>query len=226
MFENVKPIQKDKLQEQVFDRLCNLLREGEFTPGEAVPVARVSKAFGVSAMPVREALTRLHAVGVLANVSGRSVGVPILSKDELFDLRQVRLEVETTAVVWAVKNRDALFLKKLEEILKCMEDAEKSRDIRSFIKCNYDFHFRFYQQSRSPVLIDIINTLWLRVSPHLHLYHLRRTDGFRASNKHHKTMVEAVRRGDAEAAANALIADVTEAYDDLMAAQIETGSAS
>ena len=98
MFENEKPIQKDKLQKQVFNRLCTSLQQGEFTPGEAVPVARVSKAFGVSAMPVREALTRLHAVGVLANVSGRSVGVPILSKAELLDLRDVRLEVETTAV--------------------------------------------------------------------------------------------------------------------------------
>lgn len=226
MFENAKPIQKDKLQEQVFDRLCTLLREGEFTPGAAVPVSRVSKAFGVSAMPVREALTRLHAVGVLANVSGRSVGVPILSTDELLDLRQVRLEVETTAVTWAVQNRDALFLKELEGILEGMENAEKSRDVRTFIKCNYDFHFRFYQQSKSPVLIEIINTLWLRVSPHLHLYHLNRVDGFQASNRHHHTMVNAVRNGDAKAAANALIADVTEAYDDLLSAQIGTDNAS
>ncbi|MGB1011444.1 MAG: GntR family transcriptional regulator [Thiolinea sp.] len=226
MFENEKPIQKDKLHEQVLDRLCTLLREGEFTPGQAVPVSRVSKAFGVSAMPVREALTRLHAVGVLANVSGRSVGVPILSREELLDLRQVRLEVETTAITWAVQNRDALFLKELEAILAGMESAEKSRDVRSFIKYNYDFHFRFYQQSKSPVLIEIINTLWLRVSPHLHLYHLNRTDGFQVSNKHHHTMVEAARNGNAEAAANALIADVTEAYDDLLAAQDAAENAS
>ena len=219
MFENEKPIQNDKLHEQVLNRLCTLLREGEFTPGEAVPVARVSKAFGVSAMPVREALTRLHAVGVLANVSGRSVGVPILSRDELLDLRRVRLEVETTAVAWAIKNRDAVFITALEEILQRMEVAEQSRDVRSFIKSNYDFHFRFYQQSKSPVLIDIINTLWLRVSPHLHLYHLSRSDGFQVSNKHHKTMVEAVRNGDVTAASNALVADVTDAYDDLIAAK-------
>ena len=90
MFENQKPIQKDKLHNQVYDRLCTLLREGEFTPGKAVRVAEVAKAFGVSAMPVREALTRLLAVGVLSNVSGRSVGVPELSLEELEDIRDVR----------------------------------------------------------------------------------------------------------------------------------------
>lgn len=226
MFENEKPIQKDKLQQQVFSRLCNLLRQGEFTPGDAVPVARVSKAFGVSAMPVREALTRLLAMGVLANVSGRSVGVPILSTDELQDLRQVRLEVETTAVIWAVRNRDASFLADLEVILDRMENAEKSGDVRNFIKSNYEFHFRLYQQSKSPVLIDIINTLWLRVSPHLYRLHNERADRYRVSNDHHKTIVEAVRRGDAEAASNALIADVSDAYDDLMASQFEIDRAS
>lgn len=221
MFENEKPIQNDKLHEQVFNRLCTLLREGEFTPGVAVPVARVSKAFGVSAMPVREALIRLHAVGVLANVSGRSVGVPILSRDELLDLRQVRLEVEATAVTWAVQNRDASFIAELEEILERMENAEVSGDVRSFVKSNYEFHFRLYQQSRSPVLIDIINTLWLRVSPHLYCLHESSADRYRVSNEHHKTMVDAVRLGDADAASQALIADVSEAYDDLVAALIK-----
>ena len=216
MFENEKPIQKDKLHEQVFDRLCTLLRQGEFTPGEAVPVAVISKAFGVSAMPVREALTRLLAVGVLTNVSGRSVGVPKLSKDELTDLRNVRLKVETTAVAWAVENRDASFLTDLEEILDRLVKVEKAGDVRSFIRNNYEFHFRLYQQARSPVLIDIINTLWLRVSPHL--YHLSRADRYRVSNVHHQAIIEAVRRGDADAASDALIADVSGAYDDLVKA--------
>ena len=109
MFENAKPIQKNKLHDQVYDRLCMLLREGEFTPGQAVRVARVAEAFGVSAMPVREALTRLLAIGVVANVSGRSVGVPALGYEELTDLRNVRLEVEALAVRWAVRNRDDSF---------------------------------------------------------------------------------------------------------------------
>ena len=57
MFKNQKPIHKDKLHDQVYDRLCTLLREGEFTPGKAVRVAQIAEAFEVSAMPVREAPT-------------------------------------------------------------------------------------------------------------------------------------------------------------------------
>ena len=214
MFENAKPIHKDKLNDQVYDRLCMLLREGAFTPGEAIRVARVADAFDVSAMPVREALTRLLAIGVLTNVSGRSVGVPSLSKEELTDLRDVRLEVETLAVRWAVQNRDDVFISELEALLHRMVAAETSDDIRSFVKTNYEFHLRLYRQSRSSVLVDLIDTLWLRVSPHL--YQWDREDQFKVSNNHHRKIVQSVRDGDASSASEALVCDVSDAYENLL----------
>ncbi|MEM8541793.1 MAG: GntR family transcriptional regulator [Pseudomonadota bacterium] len=224
MFENEKPIQKDKLHDQVYDRLCTMLREGEFTPGEAVRVARVSEAFEVSAMPVREALTRLLAIGVVANVSGRSVGVPALGYEELADLRDVRLEVETLAVQWAVRNReDDMFIDDLEALLVRLEKAEQAGDVRNYIKSNYDFHFRLYQQSKSVVLTEIINTLWLRVSPHL--YRLEREDQFKVSNKHHRKIVQMIRKGDAQGASEALADDISDAYDVLVRALFAPESA-
>ncbi|MEM9913254.1 MAG: GntR family transcriptional regulator [Pseudomonadota bacterium] len=223
MFENEKPIQKDKLNNQVYDRLCTLLREGEFTPGEPVRVSRIAEAFGVSAMPVREALTRLAAVGVMANVSGRSVGVPMMTREELSDLRDVRLEIETKAVEWAVKNQTPEFVNELEVMLADLLQAEKVRDVRGFIKNNYAFHFRLYQQANSPVLMDIINTLWLRVSPHL--YHADQRSRHRISNDNHKLIIDAVRGRDVETAQKALIADVTGSYDDLVLALFSATSA-
>lgn|GEM_PF-490894 len=220
MFKNAKPIQKDKLNDQVYDRLCMLLREGEFTPGEAVRVAHVAEAFGVSAMPVREALTRLLAVGVVANVSGRSVGVPALGYDELTDLRDVRLEVEALAVQWAVRNRDDTFVAELEALLERLETTERSGDVSGYVKANYEFHLRLYQQSRSPVLIDIIDTLWLRVSPHL--YQLEREDQYKVSNSHHRKIVHCIREGDAEGASDALVQDISDAYDVLVRAMFAT----
>lgn len=214
MLENAKPIQKDKMHDQVYDQLCSLLREGEFTPGQAVHVARVSEAFGVSAMPVREALTRLQAIGVVANVSGRSLGVPRLDYDELTDLRDVRLEVETLAVKWAMANRDDAFVADLEERLKRLEDAEQSDEVHGYIKANYEFHLRIYQQSNSPVLIDIINTLWLRVSPHL--YQVGRKNQYRVSNDHHRKIVKAIRSGDEKTATQELYQDISDAYDVLV----------
>lgn len=214
MLENAKPIQKDKLHDQVYGQLCSLLREGEFIPGEAVRVARVAEAFGVSAMPVREALTRLQAIGVVANVSGRSLGVPNLGYEELTDLRDVRLEVEPLAVKWAVKNRDNAFVADLEKLLRRLETTESTDDVQGFIKANYEFHLRIYQQSKSPVLTDMINTLWLRVSPHL--YQLERKKQYKVSNSHHRKIVGAIRAGDVETATQELALDISDAYEVLV----------
>lgn len=214
ILENAKPIYKDKLNDQVYDQLCTLLREGAFTPGKAIRVSHVAKAFGVSAMPVREALTRLQAVGVVANVSGRSLGVPYLKHDELTDLRDVRLEVETLAVKWALANRDGSFAVDLDALLGRLETAEHSGDVQGYIKANYEFHLRIYQQSASPVLIDIINTLWLRVSPHL--YQLTRKNEYRFFNETHRKIVQAFRENDEAKACYELSIDISEAYEDLV----------
>lgn len=211
-----EPLHKDKLNDQVFDRLCSLLRQGQFTPGEAVTVASISEAFDVSAMPVREAITRLIAVGALTRVSGRSVGVPKLGLDELEDLRNVRLEVEALAVRWAVRNRNASFLGELQTILGRLIAAENENDSRAFIKENYTFHAKLYRQAASPVLNDIVENLWLRVSPHL--YHVKRSDTHRVSNEQHRIIVEAVSNGDADAAIAALTEDITRAYSNLIEA--------
>ena len=214
MFKNAKPIQNDKLHDRVYDQLCTLLREGEFTPGQAVHVARVAEAFGVSAMPVREALTRLQAIGVVANVSGRSLGVPSLGYEELTDLRVVRLEVETLAVKWALANRDDAFVTDLEKLLKRLETTERSSDVQGHIKANYEFHLRIYQQSHSPVLIGIINTLWLRVSPQL--YQLERENHYEVSNIHHRKIVRAIREDDEATATQELVLDISGAYEVLV----------
>lgn len=221
MFENQVPIAKYKLHDQVYDRLCSMLREGEFTPGKAVRVSKVSKAFGISAMPVREALIRLLAIGVLANVSGRSVGVPILGYEELTDLRNVRLEIEVLAVKWAVQNRDEDFLSDLNELMALLEETERVDDTKSHIKANYGFHLRIYQQSKSAVLIDVINTLWLRVSPHL--YQLDGEDQYKVSNKHHRKIIEMIHKGDAQGASEALVNDISDAYDVLVRKLNEPG---
>ena len=214
MFEKQQPIQKDKLHDQVYDRLCLMLRQGEFIPGETVPVARIADAFGISPMPVREALTRLLAKGVLTNVSGRSVGVPKPNGDNLADVRNVRLQVEGLAVEWSIKNNDEKLIKDLQILFDGMENAEEKNDSSSFIELNYKFHFRLYEQCRSPELLQIIDSLWLKVSPYL--YHTQRDDRHKLSNDNHRAIIEAVSNNDVESAKSALIEDITRSYDDII----------
>jgi DNA-binding GntR family transcriptional regulator len=87
----VAPLARDTLHERAYRRICDLILDGEIAPGQVVTIQNLAEAFGVSTMPVREALKRLTAAGAISLVTGRSMGIPRLSLERLADLRRVRL---------------------------------------------------------------------------------------------------------------------------------------
>ncbi len=91
----VDRVPRNTMQAQVYRQLCELILNGEIAPGQLVTIQALADAFGVSAMPVREALQRLSAARVLTVISSRSIGVPPLTRERLYDLRRVRVEVES-----------------------------------------------------------------------------------------------------------------------------------
>ena len=70
------PISRDTMQDRVYRRLCDMILDGEIEPGQLVTIQSLAETFGVSHMPVREALKRLLAAKALTVVSGRSIGIP------------------------------------------------------------------------------------------------------------------------------------------------------
>src|ERR1700749_4466206 len=86
---------------EIYRRLKTMILDGGLIPGELVTIQGLASAFGVSAMPVREALQRLTGERALTGISGRSVGIPELDADRLQDLCLVRSEIESLAAAWA-----------------------------------------------------------------------------------------------------------------------------
>jgi DNA-binding GntR family transcriptional regulator len=113
-----------------------------------------------------------------------------------------------------VENRDEVFLRDIAALLEKLELSTNAKDHRQFVKLNYEFHLRIYTQSRSSTLVDMIETLWLRVSPHL--YFAERDKQFKVSNEHHQQVVNMIRNGDADRAAKAIRDDISDAYEMLL----------
>ena len=210
----VAPLRRTTLQDGVYRRLCALILQGDIVAGETITVASLAEAFGVSPMPVREALTRLSAADAVTTISGRTVGVPPPRREHLDDLRRVRLEVESIAAEWAAEMVDVKFINELRERLSKLIASEASGNSKLYIKENYGFHMCVYRQSQSSVLISIIENLWLQVSPYLHL--LRESKNFQLSNNFHKQLFEALAVGDKSGARAAIRNDINKAYEALI----------
>src|SRR6185295_14866557 len=83
------------LPDEIYRQLKTMILDGGLIPGELVTIQGLASAFGVSAMPVSEALQRLTGERALTVISGRSVGIPALDARRLRDLTRVRVEIES-----------------------------------------------------------------------------------------------------------------------------------
>ncbi len=211
---NIEPLPRDTLQERVYRQVAGLILDGGIAPGQLVTIQGLAEAFGVSAMPVREALKRLTAANALTVVSGRSIGVPPLNLERLTDLRNVRHEIEGTASSWAALRADKAAIARLEKELERMQQAIASGDTKGYLQANRAFHFAVYQSAGSPTLFSFIEVLWLQIGPYLNL--LRESGNYVSSNLHHRGVLDAIVDRNPEAARAALSRDIEDAYQVLV----------
>lgn len=148
------PIQQIALGEQVADALRRMIISGEIGAGARLIEVSLAEQFGVSRGPVREAIARLEAEGLVA--SGRQgsfvIGMESSDVDELYSLRQA---LESLAVTLLVARRDALNWERLETALAAMRQAAAVSDQRAFAAADIDFHSAIYELAGHRRLLDV-----------------------------------------------------------------------
>src|SRR5215475_7570597 len=86
--------ERDTMRVRVYRSLARGLMAGMFKPGEAVTLRTLAKRLGTSAMPVREAVSRLIAERALVLLPNRSVIVPRMSRERFVELTETRQVLE------------------------------------------------------------------------------------------------------------------------------------
>ncbi len=212
-------IERETVQESVYAALRDRLMRGGFEPGQKLKIGELAAAFGTSAMPVREALNRLAAERAIESMPNRSVRVPALSKAALQDLMETRFAVEGLAVARAALNMSAETLARLRELIDAQSETDAEHVSEASAEQNRAFHFTIYRESGSTVLLPIIESLWLQFGPYLRVASERFDGREGRGTNFHVEIVDALARGDAEAAREALESDIGRAFDLVMTAQ-------
>lgn len=105
-----------KLSEKVYDHLCRQLLSGGLRAGDRVSELAVAKATGVSRSPVREALVRMRAEGLLEHVAKLGASVRVPSAADLEDLGRARRWLECGAVGTLAERRESAALAEVERV--------------------------------------------------------------------------------------------------------------
>jgi DNA-binding GntR family transcriptional regulator len=205
-------VARETVQEQVYAALREKLMRGGFAPGQKLKIAELAEAFGTSAMPVREALNRLAAERALEALPNRTVR----SRPILQDLKETRFAVEGLAVARAALNMNAATLASLRRLIEDQSETDAAHFSEASAERNRAFHFAIYRLSGSIVLLPIIESLWLQFGPYLRDASERFDGREGRGTNFHVAMVDALARGDGEAARAALEADIGRAFDLVM----------
>ena len=197
--------------EMTYRALKELLLFGEIAPGQAVTIQGLVARLEVGMTPVREALRRLISEGALEFQGNRRVSVPILTPENLAELKFARAMIERELTFKAFLNIDENGLKQLESLDSGLDSAITRGDIGAYLRYNYEFHKMLYSFAGAPILESLADNLWLRYGPSLRVVCGR--VGTQNLVDHHKQAIAAVRNGQFDEAAAAMSADVNEGID-------------
>ncbi|AYC34939.1 GntR family transcriptional regulator [Pseudomonas cavernae] len=198
----------DNLQEQLYQRLREGLLAGRFQPGQRLKIRDLAAEWGTSPMPVRAALQRLVAEGALEGEAQRSLRVPAMTRERFQQLLQARLAVEGLAVEIAAGRLSAAELTTLEDCVARMESALERRDVQGYLNDNSRFHLTLYRACANPVLLRMIEGLWLQVGPFFNRLFTEADLSLRL-NDFHDDALKALQAGDGKAARLAMEQDLS-----------------
>ena len=199
---------------RVYQTLRRELMVGTLKPGQVVSIRYLVDKFNISTTPARQVIERLQAERALIVGANRAPTVPILNRDDLRDLRDIRVALEGLATEKASGNIAPADLLQLEAHVNNMYRAIRAENTDDYLHNNWLFHHLIYQAAGSQLMIGMIETLWMRAGPLFRLV-LPGQGHMENSMVQHMHALDAIRRGDAPAARAAIEADISGAATDL-----------
>jgi DNA-binding GntR family transcriptional regulator len=196
---------KDAIAAQLREEIAS----GTIAFGEKLSEARLAQRFGVSRMPVREALKELEAAGFVAIEHRRGTFVRRLSRREILDLFEVREAVECMAARLCAGRATNEIVALLDEVMFAMGDAAQRGDADGYVATDERLHELIMQGAGNAPLADYYRLLVQQLHRGLLSSIVTRREGrMERSLAEHRTIVAAIQARDAPAAEAAMRAHV------------------
>lgn len=148
------------LAEKAYGELHDAILSGELAPGERLRIEQLAARLGMSPMPIREAIRRLDAAGLVELSPHKTTRVTELSLDDLRDVYEARLALEPLAVQRAAARFGPEAGAAASASLARYVAAYEAGDASAIWASHTDFHFALYREAGSRWLLRLITPLW------------------------------------------------------------------
>ncbi|HET8748515.1 MAG TPA: GntR family transcriptional regulator [Ramlibacter sp.] len=204
MSAEVIPIPRAALHEQVAQRLRQMLVEGRIAPGAKLNERELSEQLNVSRTPLREAIKRLAAEGLVELLPNRGAVAVSLTEEDIVHTFEVMAGLEAQAGELAAQRITEEELAEIRAMHFEMMAAYTRRDLSAYYALNARIHGAISAAARNPVLTQV----YQQVNARLQALRFRSNqDGEKWSNamKEHEKMIEALAAHDGNAMREVLL---------------------
>ncbi len=204
------PLRRRTTSDDIVDALREAISKGQFKDGEELNQVSIARSFGVSRVPVREALRQLQAEGLVSSQAHMRTVVTGLSLDRVLEVLDLRAMLETHLLERAASRLTPADLDELRRRCDVMEDVEEHQ---AWLRLNKEFHELLYSHADADLTRELSRQLAVRVERYLHM---RRDSGVQRTveaNAEHRRIVEALAEQDPPRARRELEAHIRHTRD-------------
>ena len=226
-----KLVRTSRLYEQIVQQIEESIVKGDLKPGDQLPAERdLAQRFGVSRTAVREAVKALREKGLVEAYSGRGtfitdgttqavrqsldLMVKIGQPEGSTHLAEVRAILEPEIAMLAAIRIQEPELATMREAVAAMDRAGQNPE--TYIEADLDFHLALAEGAANPLILSLLDSIVaLLREQRLRIFNV--PGGPERGQVHHKRILEAVERRDAEKAREAMRAHLMQVRDDSQA---------
>lgn len=154
-----QPIKRQTLTGAVTESLRQRILSGEFKDGQQLRQEALSNEYGVSRVPVREALRQLEAEGLIQIIDHKGALVSTLSLHDVLELLEIRAVLEGEVLKAAIPLQTDADLAAAEAALTDFGAALNNHDVRLWGELNSRFHLALYRAAHRPNTLALIEQL-------------------------------------------------------------------
>ncbi|MDE0868638.1 MAG: GntR family transcriptional regulator [Aquiluna sp.] len=143
--------------EKIANELRAQILSGDLLPGSRILQEQLAVEFGASRLPVRDALRRLQADGLVTIVVNTGAWVSKLNKTECEEAYLIREKLEPLLGRRSAEQMHPDTIVKLQKLLEQMESCD---DVAQFLRLDREFHLLSYSHGPAGMIKDLVERLW------------------------------------------------------------------
>jgi DNA-binding GntR family transcriptional regulator len=214
-----KPVQiaRESIGQRIETALLDDIATGLLAPGARLDETRLAERFGASRTPVREALSRLTAQGVLVAGEKRGARVAEYSRAELGQMFEAMQEIESVCARMASQRLTLLARSEIEAAQADCADAAVRNDRPAYIKANEKLHLSIYRATGNDYIYELASDFRRKTGP-FRAKKLATHDDLLASVQSHVILLAKIFSEDSQVAVDGMRKHMTESFMRVLAA--------